>query len=161
MSWSGSAVTWGCLTAVAVSYHLILACAQSPSASSSHVPATPPKSHPTKLVKPTSVLIGARVRILVPQLGRGWRVGMFNQTREEPPCYLVLLMHPGPTRRIAATVPIGAVSRLQVSTLYPGNVNLDPDPAAASYDNESWTEVAVDPLKNTGRRCSSILTSEP
>jgi hypothetical protein len=104
--------------------------------------------------------IGARVRVVVPRLGPGWRTGMFNRTRQEPPCYLVLLFHPGPVRRIADTVHIGAVTRLQMSTLYPGDGPADPDPGAAGHDGEGWQEVAIDPLKALGRHCPSSVDPE-
>jgi hypothetical protein len=104
--------------------------------------------------------IGARVRVIVPGLGPGWRTGMFNRTRQEPPCYLVLLFHPGSGRRIAVTMHVRAVTRLQLSTLYPGNGPADPDPAAAAHEGEDWREVALDDVRAAGRHCPSAIESE-
>jgi hypothetical protein len=95
----------------------------------------------------------ARVRVVVPQLGPGWRTGMLNATRQAPPCYLVLLFHPGRSRQVAATVYLGAVSRIQVSSLYPGTGASDPDPGAGGYDGEQWREVPLDSMKTSGQNC--------
>jgi hypothetical protein len=101
--------------------------------------------------------IGARVRIRSSQLGPGWRVGMFNQTRQVPPCYVVLLFDPGAERRITMTVPAGAVSRLELSRLYPGSP-ADPDPGAAAHDGETWVNVPLDSIQHTGRTCQDSIT---
>jgi hypothetical protein len=106
--------------------------------------------------------IGARVRIVAPGLGPGWRVGMFNRTRQEPPCYLVLLFDPGPIRRVAATVPLAAVARLQVSTRPPGPGPADPDPGAAALDGEAWAEVALDAARAASRAgCPATIARDP
>ena len=83
-------------------------------------------------------------------------VGMFNQTRQAPPCYVVLLFDPGPERRITMTVPAGAFSRLQLSGLFPGNP-ADPDPGAAAYDGETWINVPLDSVTRTGRSCPAYI----
>jgi hypothetical protein len=108
---------------------------------------------------PIEPAIGARVRVVVPQLGPGWRTGMFNRTRQEPPCYLVLVFDPGPIRRIAVTIPVAAVTRLQVSTRPPGSGSEASDPGAAAFDGEAWTDVALDPVRAAGRPgCSDAIT---
>lgn len=99
----------------------------------------------------------ARVRIMSPQLGTGWRTGMLNGTRQARPCYLVLLFHPGRTRQIAATVYLGAITRLQVSSLYGGEGAADPDPASGSYDGEQWREVLLDSAKAQNAHCPTTI----
>jgi hypothetical protein len=101
--------------------------------------------------------VGARVRVVVPPLGPGWRTGMFNRTRQEPPGYLVLLFHPGPGRRGAVTVPLGAVTRLQVITLHPGTDRADPGPGASAHDGEEWREVALDAARPSRRDCPAAV----
>jgi hypothetical protein len=101
--------------------------------------------------------IGARVRIVAPALGPGWRTGMFNQTRTVPPCHLVLLFDPGRPRTIAATVHIGAVTRLQVSSLYGSDGPSDPDPGAGSHEGEAWVDLALDAVRATGRECPASI----
>jgi hypothetical protein len=103
--------------------------------------------------------IGARVRIKSPQLGPGWRVGMFNRTRQEPPCYGVLLFDHGAPSRIAMTVPAKAVTRLELSRLYPGSPGspTDPDPGAAAHDGETWANVPLDSILQTGRVCPESI----
>jgi hypothetical protein len=98
--------------------------------------------------------LGTRVRVMVPAIGPGWRTGIFNQTRQSPPCYLVLLFHPGPTLRIAVTVPIGAVTRLQVSVRDTSN-HIRFDPSAASLEGETWREVLPDSAQAISRHCPS------
>jgi hypothetical protein len=115
-------------------------------------PASQPPNEPGSRIAPTPV-IQARVRVVVPQLGPGWRTGMLNGTRQEPTCYLVLLFHPGRTRQVVATVYLGAVARLEVSSLYPGTGPADPDPAGGSYDGEEWREVRLDSMKASGKNC--------
>jgi hypothetical protein len=115
-------------------------------------PAGQPPNEPGSRIAPTPV-IQARVRVVVPQLGPGWRTGMLNGTRQEPTCYLVLLFHPGRTRQVVATVYLGAVARLEVSSLYPGTGPADPDPAGGSYDGEEWREVRLDWMKASGKNC--------
>jgi hypothetical protein len=90
--------------------------------------------------------IGSRVRIQSPELGTGWRVGMFNQTRLEPPCYIVLLWDPGPTRRLSATVPVELVTRMQLSSEAGMTAAVDNE-AAASIDGERWREVQMDSMR--------------
>jgi hypothetical protein len=109
----------------------------------------------TPLVPP----IGARVRIRSPQLGPGWRVGMFNQTRQEPPCYGVLLFDHGAPSSIAMTVPAKALTRLELSRLYPGTPGspTDPDPGAAAHDGETWANVPLDSISQTGRACPDSI----
>lgn len=97
--------------------------------------------------------IGARVRVIVPELGPGWRVASFNRTRQEPPCYLVLIFNPSHDRTVAATVYVRAVVRMQVSTLYRGDSAVDRDPAAAAYEGERWLDASLDSASRTGRNC--------
>lgn len=99
----------------------------------------------------------ARVRIMSPQLGPGWRTGMLNGTRPAPPCYLVLLFHPGRTRQIAATVYLGAITRLQVSSLYAGEGAADPDPASGSYNGEQWREGLLDSARAQNAHCPATI----
>jgi hypothetical protein len=96
--------------------------------------------------------LGTRVRVIVPAIGPGWRTGIFNQTRQSPPCYLVLLFHPGPVLRIAVTVPIAAVTRLQVSLRDSSN-GARFDPSAASLEGEKWREVLPDSAQAVSRAC--------
>ncbi len=103
--------------------------------------------------------LGARVRVMVPRLGPGWRVGTFNRTRQEPPCYLVQLFDPGPTRNVAVTVPVQAVTRLQVSQLYPG-APPSPDPGAAAFDGERWADMPLALAQATGLGCESAPRHE-
>lgn len=95
--------------------------------------------------------VGARVRFLSPQLGPGWRVGMFNQTRQVPPCYHVLVFDPWAVRRLMLTVPVTATTRVKLSELYPGNP-ADPDPGAAAHIGETWSRVPPDSNAETGQR---------
>lgn len=111
-------------------------------------PQSGPAQTPAPVVEPS---IGARVRVVAPRLGPGWRTGMFNRTRQEPPCYLVLVFDPGPDRRIAVTIPVAAATRLQVSRRRPGSESEGPDPGAAAFDGEEWTEVPLDPVRAAGR----------
>jgi hypothetical protein len=101
--------------------------------------------------------IQSRVRAKVPRLGPGWRVGMFNMTVSQPPCYEVLLFDPGPIRRVVVIIPISEVSRLQVSSLYPGAGAADPDPGASMDDNEMWIEQDLAGVKSTSR-CQQGIT---
>ena len=96
---------------------------------------------------------GARVRFIAPELGPGWRVGMFNQTRQNPPCYLVVVFNPGSERTYAASVYAASIVRLQVSTLYDGSAAADPDPSAAAYEGELWMDAPLDSMKASGRAC--------
>jgi hypothetical protein len=100
--------------------------------------------------------VGARVRLLSAQLGVGWRVGLFNHTRQVPPCYHVMLADPGPDRRFLFIVPARAINRLQVSRLYPGD-RATPDWGAAAFDDETWTEVALDSIVATGLQCADSV----
>lgn len=80
--------------------------------------------------------INARVRVWsCRRWGRAGAPGWFNRTRQEPPCYLVLMFDPGPIRRVAVTAYIGAVTRMQLSTLYPGTGPIDPDPGAGAFED--------------------------
>jgi hypothetical protein len=106
---------------------------------------------------PAIPAVGARVRVVVPQLGPGWRVGMFNRTRQEPPCYLVLLLSQGPIREIDATVPIRAVTRLQVSVPAARSDSAPVDDAAAALDGEAWMDASPDSAQRVGRRCGDSV----
>jgi len=103
--------------------------------------------------------LGTRVRVIVPAIGPGWRTGIFNQTRQSPPCYLVLLFHPGPVLRIALTVPIAAVTRLQVSVRDSSN-GARFDPSAASLEGEKWREVLPDSAQAVSRACPREPSSQ-
>lgn len=103
--------------------------------------------------------VGARVRVMVPRLGPGWRVGMFNRTRQEPPCYLVQLFDPGLIRRVSVTVPVQAVTKLQVSRLYPG-AQQSPDPGAAAFDGEKWVDTPLALAQATGLGCETSPRQE-
>lgn len=98
--------------------------------------------------------VGARVRVMVPRLGPGWRVGTFNRTRQEPPCYVVQLFDPGLTRNVAVTVPVQAVTKLQVSKLYSG-AQPSPDPGAAAFDGEKWVDMPLALAQATGLGCET------
>lgn len=98
-------------------------------------------------------LIGARVRVIVPDLGPGWRTGMFQRTRQDPPCYVVLIFNPGHDMTVSATVYANSIARMQMSTLYRGDSVADRDPAAAAYEGESWNDVPLDSAKHSGRFC--------
>jgi hypothetical protein len=91
---------------------------------------------------------------MVPRLGPGWRVGMFNRTRQEPPCYLVQLFDPGMTRNVVVTVPVQAATKLQVSKLYPG-APASPDPGAAAFDGEKWIDAPLTLAQATGLGCET------
>lgn len=101
--------------------------------------------------------VGARVRVIVPELGPGWRVASFNRTRQEPPCYLVLIFSPSHDRTVAATVYARAIVRMQVSTLYRGDSAADRDPAAAAYEGERWLDASLDSASRSGRDCPARI----
>ena len=102
--------------------------------------------------------IGARVRVIAPSLGPGWRIGTFNRTRQEPPCYIVLIADPVQRSRDAATLPSRALVRLQVSTLYgTTGSKRDPDPGASAYDGEQWLDVRVDSMQRVGQQCADSI----
>ncbi len=100
--------------------------------------------------------IGARVRVVVPQLGAGWRVGMFNRTRQEPPCYLVLLPDTSPIHRVAVTIAIRAATHLQINRLRAGDIS-EPGPSASRFDKETWRDVRLEPVQATGHNCSDSV----
>lgn len=62
--------------------------------------------------------IGSRVRFQSGRPGGEWREGMFNATREEPPCHVVVVFKPRASRRAAleveSTVTPDEITRLQV-----------------------------------------------
>jgi hypothetical protein len=87
---------------------------------------------------------------------------MWNRTRQEPPCYLVLLFDPGPIRRVAVTVPLAAVARLQVATRPPGAGPADADPGASALDGEEWADAVLDAARSASRPdCPASITRNP
>jgi len=102
--------------------------------------------------------IGARVRILSPRLGTGWHVGMFNQTRMEPACYVVLLMDAAPVRQLRAMVPVQIVTRMQLSSEPAMTAAID-NTAADSIAGERWRDVRLDSIQNTRPDCSRTIST--
>ena len=129
---------------LASSLCLLAACSSEPPEEATAT-APPVKAAPEPEPLPS---LGARVRVVVPNLGSGWRTGIFVRTSQQPPCYMVTLTDPTSNRRIAARVNIGAVSKMQRSTMYTGVGTADPDPGAAAHDGESWHDISPDALKN-------------
>lgn len=85
---------------------------------------------------------------------------MFGQTRQDPPCYVILLFNPnsrGKSQEVASRVHLGAAVRLQVSSLYDGTTERDPDPGAAGYDGESWLDARLDSTALSSRTCPNTV----
>jgi hypothetical protein len=85
--------------------------------------------------------VGARVRVMAAGFGDGWQVGMFSQTRTVPPHYLVLIFAEGPVSRVERSIPIGAITRLQVSAAQPGPRGPISYAAAPVRADERWLEM--------------------
>ena len=68
-------------------------------------------------IRPT---IGSRVRVKALALGPGWHEGMFNRTRTEPACSIVVFFKPRPSRTDAleasSTIYVRDVTALEVYT---------------------------------------------
>ncbi|MGH7471422.1 MAG: hypothetical protein ACRENP_26020 [Longimicrobiales bacterium] len=139
--------------ALAVTVSVLAACSCS----------TPPELAPDAPQKEASTALtgvpdmGARVRIIAPELGRGWRTGMFSQTRVPEACYNVLLFNPGPIRMVDAFVPVQAMARMQLSSIGLGGGLDVQDLGAASLHGEAWREVALDSVQRAGLNCDRII----
>ncbi len=102
--------------------------------------------------------IGAHVRIQAQGLAPGWHDGMFNRTRAEPPCHIVLIFKPRTSTSdpilVSASIPSLRISRLQISAdpiqqPMPEWVGI---PAQVSA-NSAWREIAIDLLRSEASRC--------
>lgn len=105
-------------------------------------------------------LVGQRVRIQAPALGAGWHEGMFNRTRTEPPCFVVLLFKPraSPSAAIevAATLPLAGVARLAVFTGAPAAMAAWAGLAGRDASGGDWREVDLATIRpaDEGTRCA-------
>ena len=64
-----------------------------------------------------------------------------SQTRTVPPHYLVLIFAEGPVSRVERSIPIGAITRLQVSAAQPGPRGPISYAAAPVRADERWLEM--------------------
>jgi len=103
--------------------------------------------------------VGALVRAQVPKLGPDWQMGMFNRIRVEPPCYLVLLFSSDGSNRVAHTLALSEVEKLEVHRFYNwSDRGLFPEALARASPREDWAEVALDSLQARNRRtCPSPI----
>jgi hypothetical protein len=79
--------------------------------------------------------IGSRVRVQAKTLGPGWHEGMFNATRTEPACSVIIFFKP----RSSRTAPIE-----QSSTFYVRDVNALEVYAGAQQTIQDWAGVAAE-----------------
>jgi len=107
----------------------------------------------------SKAMVGQRVRIQTAALGREWRVGMFNRTRTEPPCFLVLLFRPRASPavpiEVESTIKIADVDRLAVFTGAPGPMQDWAGRTGQGGSETDWREVNLDALRaaREGARC--------
>ena len=104
--------------------------------------------------------IGALVRVIVPELGPDWQLGMFNRLRVEPPCYRVLVFQLDGVSS-PDILPLDQIERLQVHNIYDGRDRQAPSSAAVQKWNETdWQEVPIKPLQEMNlRQCPAMLSS--
>ena len=110
--------------------------------------------------------VGDRVRTQSEQLGPGWHEGLFNQTRTEPPCYVVLIFAPRVTQkspmRVSAFVAVERISRLQITA----------DPFFSSMQDwvgfpeltlpeASWRDIRITHLQSPNDRCQPAISPAP
>lgn len=101
--------------------------------------------------------VGALVRVVAPSLGAGWHYGMFNRTRTEPPCYLVLTFHSDGTNRIKRTLMFTDINKLQVHKTYDGVAKMAPFTGGKqTWGEQDWREIPVKLLREINRaNCDS------
>lgn len=92
--------------------------------------------------------INSRVRIVSPQLGPGWHVGVLARLPEEPVCYRVRTSGD-------RVLTLNEVRIIQVSTLYNKGIK-NYDPAKKLYPGEGWLDVSLEALRSADCRVKSI-----
>lgn len=92
--------------------------------------------------------INSRVRIVSPQLGPGWHVGVLARLPQEPVCYRVRTADNN-------TLTLNDIRLIQVSTLYNKGIK-NYDPAKKSYPGEGWLDVSIEALRSADCRVKSI-----
>ena len=100
----------------------------------------------------TTPAVGALVRVIAPEFGSDWRLGVFNRLRVEPPCYRVVIFQ---INGVSAQdiLPLDDIERLQVHIIYDGEVRSAPNPdVIQKWDDTEWYEVPIKPLRETNQR---------
>ncbi len=109
--------------------------------------------------------VGSRVRIQAKLLDAGWHEGMFNGTRTEPPCYVVLIFKPRGSRTAAiqasVIVPVQDISYLDVHTGTKTPLQDWAGLPSADSSEEHWQRVAPDVLREVNKACPHASPMHP
>mgnify|MGYP001561550647 CR=1 FL=1 len=106
-------------------------------------------------IRPT---IGSRVRVKALALGPGWHEGMFNRTRTEPACSIVVFFKPRPSRTDAleasSTIYVRDVTALEVYTGAPQPFQ-DWAVVAPETSPHLWQRVTPEALRKVSGVCGA------
>lgn len=100
--------------------------------------------------------VGALVRVEAPRLGAWWHVGMFNRLRVELPCYRVAIFARDGSNRIAHTLGVKEIQRMQSHLVFEGRKKVAPPRALMGGEvSDDWAEVSIEALHATAAQCPS------
>lgn len=96
--------------------------------------------------------VGALVRVIAPEFGSDWRLGLFNRLRVEPPCYRVVIFQMN-GEGAPDILPLDNIERLQAHIIYDGEVRSAPNlDAIQKWNDTEWYEVSIKPLQEVNER---------
>lgn len=109
--------------------------------------------------------IGSRARIQAQGLEPGWHEGMFNRTRTEPPCYVVLVFKPRSSRTAAmqtsSIVPVEDITRLEVHAGVTQPLQDWAGLPSTDSSGERWQNVAPEVLREANKKCRRPPPARP
>lgn len=98
--------------------------------------------------------LGARVRVIAPRVGDGWKLGVFSRLRTEPPCYRIIVFRDSGTRRMEAALSVEDLVALEVSERGDGRDRFEfSDGGAHQYKDDRWREINLEVLADAESRC--------